>query len=996
MKKMRLIAALAAVFISSGYYLPAQTSGSKEFDQAVNLYDSGFYERAMTLFESVSSKTADPVAEGYRVLCALKMKSEGCLSMSESYIVGNAESILIPQIRYQRSLFLFDRNDYDAASVEFSNVNENLLYSAQRHEFAFKKAYCSFENGDYVKALSGFKHVDGMPYSEYTDPSRYMTGFIYYSGKNFKKAYDWFGKSAKDPRFRDVSEYYMLECRFMLKDYDYVLNKGIDLYGSIPEDRKPHLARIISESYLVKGNAGKAKEYYEKIVPAKNNIGRKDYFYAGSVLYAVKDYKGSVDNFSMMTDRTDSLGQIANYHLGFSYIQMKNKVAAMGSFRDASETAFDPDIQEDAYFNYAKLAFDLNHDTSAFNEYLSRFSKEKNDKIYSYMALACLYDHDYAGAVAAYDNIDELDDDMKANYIKANYLRAVQLISNGSYRDAVSCLRASAYYSDIHDPFNQLARYWLAESYYRSDRFADAVSVFKDLYNLSALDSHIEGNLIPYDMAYCYFKEKDYDTAAEWYEKYLNTAGPEYGADASLRRADCSFVKKDYKDAIDWYEKAVNDYGSSNDLYPYFRIGVSYGLEGNKEKKIEYLSRVMDSKPSEPYYDETIYELGRAYVSDNSDDKAVLCFETLKANTRDSSYIAKSLIELGMIARNKSDYDRALSYYKQVAGGMRNSEYRDDALLAIESIYQAKGEPDVYLDYADSIGADADKSEIEKENAYFNSAEQIFLSENYRKALTALLNYESKYPKGGNVSHADFYIAECYKNLGRKEKACDYYEKVINGGATGSFAELAMLNFANLSYSMEHYSDAFRGYNSLLDSARIENNKFTAELGMMRSAYMGHDYANALSWAEKVGKDNRSSSDQIRESDYIRAKSYLATSSRKAAFDIFERLSAYPETEEGAEASYLVIQATYDKGDFDDVETKVYKFADNAGDRTYWLAKSFVVLGDSFVERNNYTQAKATFESILKDYKPDAGHPDDIVDNVKIRLAKLQKLINEK
>ncbi len=995
--RMKFIAVAAtAIFLSSGYLLIARKPDSKEFRDAVSLYNHGMYERARTVFENISAKTADPLAQGYSVLCAAKMKTEGYLAQVSAYEHDHPYSVLMPQIHYQCGLNLFDDNDFKAASKQFGSVISDELFKTQVPEFLFKKAYCDFGTGDYANALVGFSKVESLPHSDYTAPARYAIGYIYYSNKNFNEAYDWFSKSVKDSRFTDVSNYYMLECRFMNKDYKYVVDNGTKLYNQIPEDRKPHLARIISESYLVLGDADSAKEYYEKNVNNKVNMNRSDYFYAGSVLYAVQDYKGAIENFSKMTDRTDSLGQLANYHMGYSYIQTKNKVAAMDAFKDASAASYDLDIQDDAYFNYAKLAFDLNHDTSAFNDYLSKFSKDKNDKIYSYMALACLYNHDYAGAVAAYDNIDDLDEDMRLNYMKANYLRANQLIANGSYRDAIPCLKAASFYSKKQDPFYQLSKYWLGESYFRTDQFQDASSTFTDLYNISALDGKTEGNLIPYDLAYCYFKEGDYAGAIKWFDKYLLGDTPEYAQDAALRKADCYFINKNYPGAITAYGKAIDTYNIKNDLYPYYRLGVSYGLQGNNAKKLEALSIAKNSSANTPFYSETMYELGRAYVNAGDNDDATRCFKTLKGAAKDSTFVAKALIELGMISRNESNYDQALEYYKEVAESKHDTGYKDDALLAIESIYQAKQEPDKYLEYAESIGLNDNKTEDEKESMYFNSAEQIFLTENYQKALVSLQNYEAKYPNGANIAHADFYIAECYKNLGKKESACDYYEKVIKDGGTGSYSELAMLNFSNLSYSMEHFDDAFRGFNSLYGNAKLDNNKFTAELGMMRSAFGGHKYNNAITWAETVKSDKRSSADQVREADYIKAKSYLATSQRSEAMTILEHLSKYPATPEGAEANYMLIQDTYDKGNFDQVETAVYKFSDHAGDQTYWLAKSFIVLGDSFVERDNYAQAKATFESILNGYKPDKSHPDDVSDNVKTKLSKLKKLMNEK
>ena len=66
----------------------------------------------------------------------------------------------------------------------------------------------------------------------------------------------------------------------MNKDYRYVTDNAAKMYASVPEERRPHLARIISESYLVQGDAESAKKYYDRtdVVAGKT---RKDYFYAG-------------------------------------------------------------------------------------------------------------------------------------------------------------------------------------------------------------------------------------------------------------------------------------------------------------------------------------------------------------------------------------------------------------------------------------------------------------------------------------------------------------------------------------------------------------------------------------------------------------------------------------------------------------------------------------------------------------------------------------------
>lgn len=963
--------------------------------EALRLYERGMYSHARYQFDGIAeeSLTVDP--EGYAVLCDIRQNVPGYVRTMDSFLARNPQSPLISQIKYAHALNLFDLQDYAAAGKEFSAIVVKRLDKKQRTEYLFKNAYCALENGDRQNALDGFKEVEGLQYSDYTAPSRYAIGYINYDLKNFKEALKWFEKAATDGRFAELSSYYIMECRFMLSDYKYVTSRGEEMYANAPKERKPHLARIISESWMVLGDAEKAREYMDlNIQEGGQPKGRADWFYRGSVLYAVKDYRGAIDSYSMMGDRTDSLGQIANYQLGYCYIQTKNKVAALDAFRDAAIFGYDRVIEEDAFFNYAKLSFDLNNDSSVFSDYLDLYSdRSKGERIYGYIAVAALHNRDYAAAVEAYDKIDYLDGDMRSNYMKANYLRAEQLIERGSYRKAVPCLKAAAYYSERGSRFNQLARFWLAESYYRNDQYKQAREVFMELYNTSALYGREESSLIVYNIAYTYYKEGNYTQANKWFTEYLSMDSVKFRKDALERQGDCYFITKQYKEASKSYDKVLKAYFDVNDIYPYYQSALSYGLSKDVDKKIQLLSNVMDASPESRFYPEAMYELGRSYAVKEDDENAFKCFNKIAELVKDNTFVAKAYIEMGSISRNQSQFNEALGYYKTVVEQMPLSGYAEDALIAIESIYQTRNEPEEYLAYIETIGKGATKTADEREVMIFNSAEQIFLSENYQKALVSLQAYLDKYPDGRFAYKADFYMAESYKSLGKKEQACDSYRKVIAGGE-GSFVELSMLNFANISYSLERWEEAYGAYSSLYSSARLENNTFVALTGMMRSAFRKHDWTNAIAKAEMLGNDSRSDDALRLEADYVKAKSYLATSRRDVAMAILKKLSENKNHPYGAEATYLLIVDSYDRGEFVDVENKVYDFADSGSDQTYWLAKSFIVLGDSFVERDELKQALATFESVRDGYSSDNA-ADDVLENVALRLKKLEEIEND-
>ncbi len=967
----------------------------KEYREALRLKDRGMVARSTYILDRMSHMTGDTDQRGLSVLGDVLMQVPGYENRMRVFIEDVPYSVYVPQILYAHAINCFDAQNYDAAYRIFRDIEFKDLYDVQKDEYLFKKAYCSLEGGRYDRAQNAFLEVEGRPMSDYTAPSRYALGYIHYHNKQFRDAVRWFEKASADERFKDISDYFILESRFMLKDYRYVASNGDKMYQSVPEDRKPHLARIISESWLVLGDADKARKYYDLGTGDGNEPdSRTDWFYSGSVLYAVDDYEGAIRSFSNMTERTDSIGQVANYHLGYSYIQTKNKVAALDAFRGAAMADFDPKITEDAFFNWAKLAFDINTDTSVFNDYIRKYpAKEQEDRINSYIAVAALHDRDYEGAVNAYDKIDELDEDMTLNYMKANYLRAAQLIENGSYRLAIPCLKAAAYYSDRGSRFNQLSRFWLAESYYRNDQYAEAIDVFTDLYNTSALYGRPESYLIPYNIAYCHFKREDYASALKWFDAYVSEPEADYRKEALERRADCFFIQKKYKEACSAYDLVLDSYFNVNDIYPYYQSAISYGLVKDVDRKIELLSNVMNASADAEFYPEAMFELGRSYVAREEDDKAFECFNLMAENVKDSTFVARAYIEMGSLSRNQSQYNEALGYYKTVVEEMPLSGYAEDALAAIESICQTRNQPDEYLAYIEAIGKGDLKSDDEKEIMLFNSAEQIFLSENYQKALVSLQSYLDKYPDGANAYKADFYMAESYRMLDKPEQACDSYRKVIEKGE-GSFVELSMLNFSNLSYKMERWEDAFGGYSSLYSAALLENNRYLAALGMMRSAFRAHNITESIRNADRVMVDARTDASVKSEAMYVKAKSYLASSRRDEAYGLFSELAKDASNVYGAESAYLLILDCYDKGEFEAVETKVYAFSDAGTGQMYWLAKSFIVLGDSFVEREELEQAKATFESVRDGYTP-SGTDDDVLDNVDIRLKKLAELMAE-
>ena len=977
--KIHFIAGLFALtLLGAGFRAGAQNSEVKE---AVRLYEAGMYDMARGIFKKYPE---DALCADYTVLCALGARSFDYDDLASKVDENRVKGPLNSQIHREYALLLFDRKLYPSAEEEFAKVNLSGLKNIEKGEYWFKRGYCAFSLEELGKAAEYFNNSVAYP-SEYVSAAYFALGVIEYNSKNFGSAVGKFEKSVADSRFEELSAFYLVDCHFMLSEFDYVLDKGPSLYEQMDGDRRHYLARILSETYMVKGDAKNAAKY---VASGEMNSG-SDYFHAGSVYYAVGDYRKAISYYDKMTDKADSLTQVAAYHKAFSYIKLKNKVNAMACFKRASELTFDAVLQEDAMFNYAKLCFDINGDESAFHSYIKKYGMEKRgEMIYDYLAMSALRNKDYERAVQAYDNIDELSSDQKSNYIKANYLRARDLLDAGSYAASVPYLKAAAYYLPKDDQFGQLCRYTLANSYYVSESYNDAITVYNDLYNLSALDSRAEGSLLPYNLGYCFFKLADYTTAARWFDTYINKGDKLARADALVRRADCDFARKDYRQAARNYKTATTEYPNMNNLYPYYYMGVAYGMDGDRQNRIKALSGTVNASPKAPYFNECVYELGRAYSDVSDTPNAVKAFNLLLSKSKDSEYTAKALLGLGTVKRNSGDYEGSLETYKRLVSRMPKSPYVQDALLSIKSVYTAMKTPEKYIEYLEANKLSTGRTEAEKQDLYFETAEQVFLAGNWQGAVKSFSKYLSMFPDSKKNAEAFYYIAASYKSMGQKEKASDFYRQSLKNGLSGSLEELALMDYASLQYSLQQYDEAYGLYVKLTDAKYSLTNKADAYAGAMRSAYRTQQYENTISAAMSLLKMS-SSPDVRREAKYLQAKSCLATSQRDKAFPLLGELIVEPNTAEGAEAYYLIIQARFDWGNFDGVEKGVFDFAEKNTDQPYWLAKAFIVLGDSYLERDNRDQAEATYISVRDGYTPSTD-TDDILELVNSKLNALQ------
>lgn len=976
-----------------------ESSFLTSFNKALDFFQKGLYESAEKELNTIISPDIENKIENqnllseifaYKALCNIELKRKNYESSVLEFNKKFPYSTLREYVNFRYASALFDEKEYLRAYPIFNSISKYSLNKEQLLEYFFKLGYCNIKMGEMEKAYVNFSEILYRPKSFYTSPAQYYTAYIHYIKKEFPKAIEKFSPLVDDSRFSVLAKYYLLESEFMMGNHNYVVKQGEDVYNLVNKEYKPKSARIISESFFALNRPEEAKFYFEKYSIYSNDLTRNDYYYSGIISYTLKGYFQAIESLNHVTSIDDSLSQNAFYHIANSYIQLKNKQKAFESFKIAASKDFDKVIKEESYYNVAKLAFDLNGDVSIFDEYIRSFSPstEKMNEIKTYVAVSYINKNDFKSASEVLKEIKNPELKQKQLLQRSLFLRAMELINMNALRESESYLQEAMSLQTANPYLSSLANFWLAEVYYRDNRYKQAAELNNILIAKGGeFKTSKEYKLAQFNLAYSHYRLNNFEQARLWFEKYVSetpTSEPTH-QEALYRIGDCLFNQKFYEDALKFYGE-VSDKSSDIYLYSNYKSAIVLGLLGRDVSKIDFLTELIKTFPSSILVSDLKYELGRTLVQKGDNPQAINLYKDIIANHKNTQFYPKALIEMGLISRNDKNEKGAIEYYTKVIEETPTAPEVQDAIAGLESIYQESGKFEEFLALLEKSGVSGLRTSTEKELMIFNTGEKQYLAGNLQNAINTLSNYIKTYPEGAKLSSAWFYIGDSYKRLNKPESALEAFESVIKIGEN-SFVELAILYYAQISYTLQRFNQAYDAYTKLESVAKLENNVKEAEIGKFVSLFSAKRYNEVIEQIASVDL-NIFSEIQKRKLNLIFAKSYFLSGKREIAIPKLKTLAKFSNFEEGAESYYLLVKNSFDSGDFKETERVVFEFARTETPHRYWLAKSYIILADSYIEKGENQAAKATLESILNTYKPSVS--DDIQPQIMNRLNKIK------
>ncbi|PZR21435.1 MAG: hypothetical protein DI539_07985 [Flavobacterium psychrophilum] len=967
------------------------TNELRDFDKAVTLYNDKQYQAAQILFEKtkVENKEMEVQADCayYIANCAIRLDQMNADELMENFVEDYPTSTKQNQAYVEVAGYYFSQGKYPQALEWYDKVDESNMSVTDRDRYNFQKGYSYFSAGDKKQADKYLNKVINS--KEYGSQAKYYLGFMSYESDDYKKANQLFEQVEDQDKYKEKMSYFQADMNFKLGNFQKAIDLGVPQLPKSDANEKSELNKIIGESYFNLGKYDKAIPYLKEYHGKKGKWNNTDFYQLGYAYYKQGDYENAITQFNKIIEGNDFVAQNAYYHLGESYLKTGKKQQALNAFKNASEMEYDVKIQEDAYLNYAKLSYEIGNPYQSVPEVLGSFLQKYpatpfKQEVQTLLINSYITSKNYKEALVLLEK-----DKSAANkpaYQKVTFYRGLELFTDGNYQEAMAMFKKS-----IAEPrdakITARATYWKAETEYVLDGFSEALISYKQFGGSAEAKNTPEYKNYNYNLAYTYFKLKEYENAAKYFQEYVSSAAAKGDAvrlnDAYLRLGDSNFVTAKYWPAMEAYNKAIEMKGIDAD-YAFFQKGLSYGFVARNEKKIEDLTKFVSTYPKSKYADDALYEIGNTYVAEKQNEKAIAAYDRLINEYKGSSYTSKAIMRQALIYYNAEKDEQALVKFKKVVAEFPNTPEAMEAVSTARTIYVDNGRTDEYAAWVKTLGF-VDVSDADLDNTAFEAAEKQYLQNNTKQAITTLSSYVAKFPNGISALKANFYLAQSYYADGLETNAIPHYEFVI-GKSRSEFTEQALARLSQIYLKKNDCAKAVPVLKRLETEADFPQNVTFAQSNLMKCYYDQQDYANAVVYADKVLANNKTEDRVKSDAQIIVARSAIKTNNEPKAREAYAKLQTIAKGELAAEALYYDAYFKNKDGKYEASNTAVQKLSKDYSGYKYFGAKGLVVMAKNFYGLKDSFQATYILESVVKNF---TAYPD-VVEEAQKELANIK------
>lgn len=960
---------LGMVFLVSAQETKIYTHEQKDYQDALALYNNEQYQAAQTIFARVKISTDNLETRAnsayYEATTAVRLNQAGADNLMEDFVEKYPTSTKRNSAFADVAEYYFDTGKYPYALKWYNKVDQSALSRQEMDKFNFNYGYSLFSSKKTKEAEQYLNKVTNSPV--YGSQAKYYLGYISYQEDDYEAANERFDEITDPEILEEKMSYYQADMNFKLGNFEEAIALAKKQMAKGDRKEKSELSKIIGESYFQLKQYANAIPFLEEYEGKRGRWSNTDHYLLGYCYFKQGDFANAIQQFNKIIGGTNSVSQNAYYHLAECYLKLDKKSEALNAFRNASQMEFSPEIQKDAYLNYARLSYEIGNAyepvPQVISTYLEKYPNDSNaQEMKELLVDSYITSKNFEGAMELLENNRGFAS--KATYQKVAFYRGVELFMETDYGGAAENFGKSL--GSAEDAlFTARANYWRGESLYLLNRFDEALTNYASFKQSSVAGSTDEFKDIDYNMAYTYFKLRDYGNAISNFKKYTAspTADNEKLNDGYLRLGDSYFVTSKYWPAIETYNKALR--GREKD-YAAFQKALSYGFVDRRNSKIEELEGFVGKYPNSSLKDDALFELGNTYISAGQEQSGLQAYDKLIQGYRASSLVPQAIMRQGLVHYNSSRNEQALSKFKTVVRDYPKTQEAIQAVATAKLVYVDLGRVNEYAAWVRDLDF-VEVTDSELDNATFESADKQNLEGKKDAAIKGYENYIKEFPNGLHAVKANFNLAQLYFAKGQKDKALTYYKYVADRGAS-EYAEQALTRVCEVFIGNNDYASALPYLERLEAQADIQQNRTFAQSNLMKGYYEQKNYDQTIAYAEKVlataSIDNRIKAD----AQIMIARSAIATGDEARAESGYAAVLKIASGATAAEALYYDAYFKNKSGDYENSNTSVQKLAKDYSSYKEWGGKGLIIMAKNYYELGDAYQATYILESVTQNF----------------------------
>ena len=946
------------------------TQDNREYQQALTLYNNEQFQAAQAIFEQVQNSTKDLETEAnsayYVANAAVRLNQLGADKLMEDFVTNYPTSTKRNSAYADVAEYYFETGKYPYALKWYKKVDQSSLSRLEMDKFNFNYGYALYSSKNTTEAEKYLNKVTTSPV--YGSQAKYYLGYISYEQNDYDAANQRFDQITDQKVLEEKLSYYQADLNFKLGKFEEAIALAKKQLPKADRAEKSELSKIIGESYFNLNQFDNAIPYLLEYKGVNGKWSNTDYYFLGYSYYKQGDFNNAIQQFNKIIGGTNSVSQNAYYHLAECYLELDKKPEALNAFRNASQMDFSPQIQKDAFLNYARLSYEIGNAyenaPSVLTNYLEKYPKDEHTaEIQELLVDSYITSRNFAGAMDLLEKNKSYAS--KATYQKVAFYRGVELFVSADYSGAINAFDKSI--GSAEDPkFKARASFWKGEAEFNSNKFNEALKSYTEFQKNPHAKSTSESKDLDYNLAYTYFKLKQYTSAATSFNNYVaSSTDTDKKHDAYLRLGDSYFVSSKYWPAIEAYNSALDGSGSEKD-YAAFQKALSYGFVDRVATKMEELNSFVIKYPKSTLKDDVLFELANSYVRANKVDEGIRIYDKLISEYKASTLVPQAIVRQGLVYYNSNRNEQALAKFKTVVRDYPNTQEAIQAVTTAKLIYVDLGRVNEYAEWVRGLDF-VEVTDAELDNATYESADQKKLEGNTEQAIRGYEGYLKEFPKGIHALKANFNLAQLYYAKGDKDKALNFYKNVADRGAS-EYAEQSLTRVCEIYVGKGNYSTAIPFLEKLERTANIQQNVTFAQSNLMKGYFEQNDYNNTISYAEKVLAtakiDDRIKSD----AQIMIARSAIKTNNEERAKEAYAKVLPIASGELAAEALYYDAYFKNKAQDFEASNTSVQKLAKDYSAYKEWGGRGLILMAKNFDALGDAYQATYILDSVIANF----------------------------